>query len=108
MKAILIGTGTAIKDALTNHGYDVAVIDGLGTAAALRDAGVEDASLLVVTDINEATAIPIAKDITPDIRVIVYSAESMPEFVRGQVDLAVSPDLLSPDIIAEEIAGLQA
>lgn len=108
MKAILIGNGTGIRDALDEQGYDVTVIGGLGTAAALEEAGVEDAELLVVTDITESTAIPIAKDANPDIRVIVYSEETMPEFVRGQVDLAISPDVLSPEIVAEEIAGLQA
>lgn len=108
MKAIIIGKGTEIKDALVEHSYDVVVIDGLGTAEALDEAGVEDAALLVVTDIREATAIPIAKDTNPELRVIVYADETMPEFVRGQVDLAVTPDVLSPDIVAEEIAGLQA
>lgn len=106
MNAIIIGQGNGIEQALTDQGYEVRVIDGLGTADALEEAGVKDASLLVITNVREATAIPIAKDENPGIRVIVYSVTTMPEFVRGQVDLAVSPELLSPDIVAEEIAGL--
>jgi hypothetical protein len=29
----------------------------------------------------------------------------MPEFVRGQVDFAIDPGLLAPDVVAAEIAG---
>lgn len=106
MKAIVVGSvAESVVAAFEAAGIETAVIDGQGTGSSLRSAGLEDADLLVVTDVAEATAIPIAKDSRPDIRVVIYSEDSMPEFVRGQVDLAISPSLLEPEVVAEELAA---
>jgi Trk K+ transport system NAD-binding subunit len=103
MKAILVGPDRGLGEALESAGVSLSRIDGLGTGSALREAGVAEADLLVVTDVEEATAIPIAKEASPAIRAVIYSPETMPEFVRGQVDLAVDPDLIAPDVVAEEL-----
>jgi len=105
MKAILVGPDPGLGDALESAGVSLARIDGLGTGSALDEAGVEGADLLVVTDVGEATAVPIAKDVNPGIRVVIYAPDTMPEFVRGQVDLAIDPELLAPDVVASEIVG---
>ncbi len=104
--AIIVGPDNGLASAFEAQNIQTRRID-LGTADALREAGIADAVLLVVTDVSEATAIPVAKDENPDIRVVIYSEQTMPEFVRGQVDLAVAPDLLSPEIVAEELANGQ-
>lgn len=106
MNAIIVGPDNGLEATFDTHGIETTRID-LGSADALRAAGIADAVLLVVTDVGEATAIPIAKDENPDVRVVIYSAETMPEFVRGQVDLSVAPDLLDPDVVAEELANGQ-
>jgi len=93
------GLGRELEDL----GADVTYIEGIATDDSLRTAGIETASLLVLTDMEDASAIPIAKDINPDVRVVTYSRESLPEFARGQTDLAVDPSLLSPDVVAEEL-----
>lgn len=105
MKAVIVGPDRGLGTALDDEGFDVARIDGLGTGTALEEAGIGEATLLVITDVGEATAVSIAKDVNPDLRVVIYSPETMPEFVRGQVDLAVAPDILSPDVVAEELAA---
>ncbi len=105
MKAIIVGPDRGLGSELLTEGFSVERIDGPGTGAALEDAGVTDADLLVLTDVGEATSVSIAKDVNPDLRVVVYSPETMPEFVRGQVDLAVTPDILTPAVIAEELAA---
>ena len=73
--------------------------------ATLDDAGVIDAQLLVVTDMAEATGVALAKDENPDIRAVFYSHESLPEFAKGQTDLAVDPALLDVSVVAEELAA---
>jgi len=105
MHAILVGPETALAAALRDQGVETTRIDGPASATALEEAGLADADLLVVTDVTEATAIPVAREANPDVRVVIYSEETMPEFVRGQVDLAVAPGVLGPDAIAEELAG---
>jgi voltage-gated potassium channel Kch len=79
-------------------------VEGVLTASVLDDAGVDDADLFVLTDLDEATAIPIVKDRNPDVRIVVYSHDSLPEFVRGQTDIAMDPDLFGVDMVAEELA----
>lgn len=105
MNSILVGPNRGLGDALESAGVSLARIDGPGTRNALESAGVGQADLLVVTDVGEATAVPIAKDENPSIEVVIYAPNTMPEFVRGQVDLAIDPELLDPDIVAAEIAG---
>jgi Trk K+ transport system NAD-binding subunit len=105
MNAILVGPDRGLGDALESAGVSIARIDGPGTGTALEAAGVDGTDLLVVTDVGEATAVAIAKDRNPGITAVIYAPDTMPEFVRGQVDLAVDPDLLAPDVVAAEIAS---
>ena len=93
-----------LGDALTSLGVEVARIDGVATREKLLGAGIEAAETLVLTDTADATAISIAKDDNPNVRVVVYARQSLPEFARAQADLAVDPELLTPDVVAEELA----
>lgn len=107
MRAILFGPDRGILEALESQGVDVASVDGVPGAAALEAAGVVDADLFVLTDVEEATAIPVAKELNPDVRVVVYSPDTIPEFVRGLVDFAISTEVMEPDVVAEELAAGQ-
>ncbi|QSG15985.1 DUF7126 family protein [Halapricum desulfuricans] len=103
MHVIVAGADTeGIASAIEEAGHDVAAID-VANQSALDDAGIERAGALVLTDVSQATAVPIAKERNPDVRTVVYARESLPEFVRGQVDLAVDPELLDPNTVAEEL-----
>lgn len=108
MNAILVGPDRDIEAALAAQGVETVRIDGPATGTSLEEAGVVDADLLVLTDVAEATAIPVAREANPDLRVVIYAEETMPEFVRGQVDLAVAPGVLDADVIAEELVGADA
>ncbi len=96
-----------LADALRAEGVDVTVVEGVANRPALEDAGIIDADGLVLTDVGQATAIPIAKDLNENLRVVVYAEESLPEFVSAQQVLAVSPGLLDLAAVAEEVAGLE-
>jgi Trk K+ transport system NAD-binding subunit len=86
-------------------GYDVAVVPDVANRPALEEAGVHDADLFVLTDVGQATSIPIAKDLNEDVRVVCYTDDSLPEFVSGQEVLSVDPALLDSDVVAEELAA---
>ena len=104
--AILAGPDPeGVGDALDTEGVDVVRITDTVSASTLDAAGIDDADLLVLTDVAEATGISVAKDRNPAVRVVVYSRESLPEFAKGQADLAVDPALLAADVVAEELAG---
>jgi len=105
MKAIVAGPDRGIADALQAQTDTVARLDGIITGDRLRDAGVAEADLFVLTDATEATAISVSLDINPDLRVVAYVSESLPEFASAQADLVVQPDILPPDAVAEELAG---
>jgi len=94
-----------LGDALEAEGVDVVRIADTVSASTLDDAGIETADLLVLTDVVEATGISVAKDRNPDVRAVVYSRDSLPEFAKGQTDLAVDPALLAADVVAEELAA---
>jgi len=94
-----------LGDALEAEGVDVVRITDTVSASTLEDAGIEAADLLVLTDVAEATGISVAKDRNPNVRAVVYSRESLPEFTKGQTDLAVDPALLAADVVAEELAA---
>lgn len=94
-----------LVDALETEGLAVRRITDVVSGETLREADIDDADLLVLTDVAEATGISVAKDRNPDVRAVVYSRESLPEFAKGQTDLAVDPALLAADVVAEELAA---
>ena len=105
MHVVLVGPDRGLGTALEELGVAVARVEVPATAAALEGAGIAAADLLVVTDAAEATAVPVAREANPGVRVVVFSPDTLPEFVRGQVDLAVSPAVLEASVVAEELAG---
>ena len=106
MKAIVAGADDhALGDALEAEGVDITRVEGIATRPALEEAGITETDTFVLTDAKGATAIPIAKDLNDDVRVVVYSDDSLPDFARGQADLIVDPSLLSADAVAEELSN---
>jgi Trk K+ transport system NAD-binding subunit len=94
-----------LGDALADEGLGVTRIADTVSTTTLEDAGIDDAAILVLTDVAEATGISVAKELNPDVRAVVYSPESLPEFAKAQADLAVDPALLGVDAVAEELAA---
>ena len=92
-----------LGEALDDGGAEVSHAAGTADRPALEDAGIVEADVLVVTDAGLATSVPVAVDLNPDLRVVVYARESVPEFVKGQAGHIVDPELLGPAAVAEEI-----
>lgn len=102
--AVLVGPDEdGLGHALEGAGVEVAHVEGIATRPDLEDAGILEADLLVVTDVDQATTIPIAADLRPELRIVVYDRVSLPEFVSAQTDLAVDPELLGPVDVAEAL-----
>lgn len=94
-----------LASALEAAGVDLTRLDDLATRPALEEAGVHEADLFVLTDLGQATAIPIAKDLNDGLRVVVYANDSLPEYVRGMDVLKMDPRLLDAEAVAEELVG---
>ncbi|ELY42917.1 DUF7126 family protein [Natronorubrum tibetense] len=94
-----------IGDALEAEGASVIRLNGVISRPALEEAGIVDADLYVLTDVGQATTIPVVCDLTDDIRTVVYARDTVPEFVKGQLDLAVDPKLMDAAMVAEELTG---
>jgi hypothetical protein len=94
-----------LGDALAEEGFSITRIEDVVSSSTLEAAGIDDAAMLVLTDVGEASGIPVAKELNPDVRVVVYSEQSLPEVATRQTDLAVDPALLDVSVVAEELAG---
>ena len=104
MQAVLAGPDEHnLADALAEEGFTVTEVDGVPTGESLDAAGIDDATLYVLTDVEEATSIPVAKERNPDVRAVVYDEGSVPEFAQPITDLAVDPNLLDAEAVAEEV-----
>lgn len=91
-----------IGEAFDARGAEVRRIRDVVSADTLQDAGIENADILVITDIDEATGIAVAKELNPAVRAVAYADRSLPEFLSGVADLAIDPDLMDPEVVAEE------
>ncbi|MFA1611986.1 DUF7126 family protein [Halobellus rubicundus] len=104
MKVLLAGADVdGLGSELEALGADVVRIEGMATRESLSDAGLAEAHTLVLTEMDDASAIPVAKEANAGIRVVTYARDSLPEFARGQTDLAIDPALLTPDVVADEL-----
>ncbi|WP_324663993.1 DUF7126 family protein [Haloarcula sediminis] len=103
MNVVLVGDDPErMREALESEGYTVTVAD-VGNRPGLEEAGVMDAEVYLLTEMAQATSIAVAKDLNPDLRVVVYAEGSLPDFASRQTDLVVDPGLLGPDAVAEEL-----
>ncbi|MFC7096722.1 DUF7126 family protein [Halobaculum marinum] len=106
LSAIVAGPDAdGLGEELESLDVHVSRIDGAVTGGTLEDAGIDDAALFVLTDMTEATGIAVAKERNPDVRAVAYAAETLPEYAKGQTDLAVDPELLSADVVADELVS---
>jgi voltage-gated potassium channel Kch len=104
MKVLIAGSDArGLETAFENLEWEVSRLTDVATAEALESAGVDTADILVLTDPSDATAVPIALERNPDLRTVIYSPDGIPEFVRGQLDLALDPRVLDPETVAEEL-----
>lgn len=92
-----------LGDALAAQGVDVSYVEDVATRPELEEAGIYEAGLFVLTDLDDATAVPIARDLNDDLRTVVYTSESLPDFLGGSEVLMMDPRLLGPDAVAEEL-----
>lgn len=76
----------------------------VGNRPGLESAGIHDADVLVLTDLDQATAVPVATDLNPDLWIVVYTEGSLPDFISRLTDLFVDPNLLDAEAVADEIA----
>ena len=92
----------AIADAIEAEGHEVSIAP-IGNRPGLEEAGIHEADVYLLTDLEQATSIAVAKDLNDDVRVVVYAEGSLPDFASRQTDLVVDPNLLGPEAVAEEL-----
>jgi hypothetical protein len=103
MNVIVAGTDDYdIAAALEAEGHSITRVD-VANRPALEDAGALDADAYVLTEMEQATSISVAKDLNADLKVVVYADGSLPEFATRQTDLMVDPALLDPEAVAAEL-----
>jgi len=107
MKAVFAGPDEeGLSAALRAVDVTVTHIEGIANRPALEDAGIHEADVYLLTDAGQATSVVVARDLNPELRVVAYTDDSLPEFLSGQEVLAIDPALLDAAAVAEEIAGV--
>ena len=91
-----------VGEAISDAGHDLTRVD-VGTRDALAAAGIETAEVYVLTEFEQATSIPLAREHNPEVTVLAYADGSLPDFARGQVDLVLDPALFDPETVAAEL-----
>lgn len=103
MSVIVTGTDEYnIAPAIDEAGHDVTAVD-IGNRETLEAAGIDTADVYVLTELEQATSIPLAKERNPDVTALVYADGSLPDFARRQTDLALDPALFDPHEVADEL-----
>jgi hypothetical protein len=103
MRVIVTGTDEYdIATAIDEAGHDVTTLD-IGNLPALESAGIDTAEVYVLTELEQATSIPLAKEQNPEVTALVYANGSLPDFARGQADLVLDPALFDPAEVAAEL-----
>lgn len=100
--ALIVGPDRGLEPMLKENDVETTHVPTPVTEADLEEAGLAEASLLFITDKSEATAIPVAKRRQPEVRIVWYAPDSVPEFVTRQLDLGVDPSLIDPELLIEE------
>ena len=95
------GLGAALEE----RGADVTHAAGTANRPALEEAGIHDADVFLLTDVGQATSVVVARDLNPEMRVVAYTGESLPEFVSGQRVVAMDPALLDAEAVADELTA---
>ena len=104
MKAIVAGADPeGIGEELEALGVAVTRVDSPVFAEALEEAGIAEADLFVLTDLDEGISVTLAKEANPDVRAVCFGSGDLPESVGGTVDLVVDPSLLGAEAVAEEL-----
>ncbi|MGM0371695.1 MAG: DUF7126 family protein [Halobacteriota archaeon] len=100
--AIIVGPDRGLEAALGAHDVTTTRIETPASAADLDAAGIDDASLFFLTDGAEATLVPVAREHHPELRIVWYATQAVPEFVTRQLDLGVDPELADAAFLVEE------
>lgn len=99
---IIVGSDPyEIGAAVEAAGLTAVTVD-VGNRSALEENGIHEAETFVLTEVEQATSIAVAKDLNPELKVVVYGDGSLPDFARGQADLLLDPSLFDPEDVAAE------
>lgn len=103
-RAIVTGSDPeGIGASLEQAGASVERVEGPVTAGILERRGIDATALFVLTDPEEATAIPLARELQPDVRIVAYTHTSLPDFATHQADLVVAPNAIDQAVLVEEL-----
>jgi hypothetical protein len=91
-----------IADAIEAENYEVSRVD-VANRPALEEGGLHDAETYVLTEVKQATSISVAKDLNPDLKVVVYADGDLADFARAQADLLLDPQLFDTADVAAEL-----
>jgi hypothetical protein len=89
--------------ALKTAGGEVSHIETPVTRERLMAADIDEAKMFVLTAVDDASAIPVAKEQNAGLQIVSYAENSLPEFARPQTDFAVDPALFPVELLAEEL-----
>ena len=94
---------TDLGESLEAAGATVSRIEGAVTENAMKEAGIATANMMILTDPKEATAIALARQRHRELRIVVYTQESVPPFAGHLADLILDPNVIDRGVVIEEL-----
>lgn len=79
-------------------------LDGVPVGADLDDAGIEEAKVVLLTHVDHASLIPVAKERNPDIQIVLYTSARLPPFASRQADVAIDQALVEVEEVIDAVA----
>lgn len=92
-----------LGDVIESAGGTVTRLTGPLTKQRLTQAGIEDTDILVLTDVREATAIVLTREVAPEVKIVVYATETIPDFASHLADFRIDPNALDQGMVVEEL-----
>lgn len=87
----------------SDAGVEAVQLDDRPIGSDLTAAGIAEAGALVVTDAGLATLVSVAKEHNDRLTVVFYARGGLPPYASRQADVAVDPQLVTPDELVEAV-----
>lgn len=92
-----------LAEGLTAAGLEVETVPEDARGADLETAGIGSAAVLLLTAADQASLVPVARDQSDRVVIVLYAGDGFPDFASAQADIAVDRGLIGPDDLVDAI-----
>ncbi|MDY6765181.1 MAG: hypothetical protein SV377_05780 [Halobacteria archaeon] len=103
MKVLILDGPREVVEAFEEACAEVSVIKEIGEKA-LIEGGIDDADVFIVFGGENAVQVTVGKHVNSGFKAILVG-EDIPDYVRRNADLILSPNLADPETLVDVVLG---